>query len=87
MAYSVNGKVYSDHALMDELIYNTKIILKDIVLKNAVEADENETELSIEQSDYLLAIDNGSMMINFFPLTKDMEGSNYVTITVTIYAN
>ncbi len=72
MAYSVNGKVYSDHALMDELIYNTKIILKDIVLKNAVEADENETELSIEQSDYLLAIDNGSMMINFFPLTEEL---------------
>lgn len=72
MAYSVNGKVYSDHALMDEIVYHSKIILKSIVLKNDTEANENETESSMEQSDYLLAIDNGSMMINFFPLTIDL---------------
>ncbi len=72
MAYSVNGKVYSNHALMDEVIYHSKIILKNIVLKNSALADQSETENSIEQSDYLLAIYNGSMQLGFFPLTQSI---------------
>ena len=72
MAYSMNGKVYTDHSLMDEIIYHTKKILNNIVLKNDSDADENETELSLEQSDYFMAIKNGSMDISFFPLTTDL---------------
>ena len=50
MAYNINGKVYTDHALMDEVVFHTKNILKDIVLKNQSKADEAETELSVELS-------------------------------------
>ena len=37
----MNGKVYTDHSLMDEIIYHTKKILNNIVLKNDSDADEN----------------------------------------------
>ena len=68
MSYSINGKVYTDHALMDEVVYYTKIIMNSVILKNSTEADENETAESLEASDFLLAIDNGSMELSFFPL-------------------
>ena len=72
MAYKLNGKSYTDHALMDEVIYNAKLIINGIILKNTRVADLYETEDMMLQADYLLAIDNGSMMLNFFPFTKDM---------------
>lgn len=70
MAYVLKGKTYSEHSLMDEIIHGSKIILNSIVLKNCREADENETEESMLQSDYLMAIHNGSMDLYIFPLTK-----------------
>lgn len=69
MAYTINGKVYTDHALMDEVVYNVKLILNDIVLKNENLANEKETEKSMEMSDYLIGIKNGSMEFSFFPFT------------------
>ena len=44
MAYISNGKVFTDHALMDEVVYHVKIILKDIVLKNESKANDAETK-------------------------------------------
>ena len=72
MAYSVNGKVYTDHALMDEVIYHSKNILNDIVLKNDTLADDCETEMSIREADYYIAIKDGLMDLYVFPLTVDM---------------
>ena len=34
MAYTINGKVYTEHPLMDEMIYNLNIIMKNIEVKN-----------------------------------------------------
>ena len=70
MAYVLKGKTYSDHSLMDEVIHGSKIILNGIILKNCTEADQNETAESMLQSDYLMAIHNGSMDLHIFPLTK-----------------
>ena len=72
MPYTINGKVYSSHALMDEIVYHTKLILKGLILKNEKIANENETEDSLLQSDYFLACKNGSMDLSFFPMTKEM---------------
>ena len=72
MAYNINGKVYTDHALMDEVVFHTKNILKDIVLKNQSKADEAETELSVELADYYIAIKNGTMQFSFFPFTIEL---------------
>ena len=40
MAYYVGDKTYTDHPLMDEICYNCKLILKSIVIKNDVLANE-----------------------------------------------
>ena len=69
MAYSVNGKTYTSHPLMDEIIYNCKLILNGIVLKNSEKANDMETVESVEDSDMYLAIMNGSVSLGFFPLT------------------
>ena len=88
MAYSINGKVYTDHSLMDEVIYHTKMILNSIVLKNESTANEKETELSIEQSDYFVAIKNGSMELGFFPLTTDLLVQyGYSSLQAKIFVN
>ena len=34
MSYSINGKVYTEHPLLDEIVYNCKLIVKDLVIKN-----------------------------------------------------
>ena len=72
MSYSINGKIFTSHALMDEIIDNTKTLIKGLVLKNEKLADSFETELSIEQADYFIACKNGTMDLSFFPLSKEI---------------
>ena len=69
MASNVNDMVYTDHALMDEVVFHTKTILKGIVLKNETTANENETAQSITESDYYISCVNGTIELSFFPLT------------------
>ena len=69
MSYLSEGKIYTDHALMDEIVYNTKIIVNGLVLKNETEANNNEIKESVEQADYFMAVNDGSMDLSFFPLT------------------
>ena len=72
MAYKINGKAYTEHALMDEVVYNCKLILDKIIIKNEEVALSLETAESLENSDMFLAIMNGSVSINFFPLTREL---------------
>ena len=72
MSYSINGKIFTSHALMDEIIYSTKQMIKDLVLKNEKLADSYETEFSMQQADYYIACLNGSMELSFFPLSKEI---------------
>ena len=72
MAYSINDKVYSDHALMDEIIYHTKKILSDIVIKNQRLADSYETKESVEESIVYMAILDGNIDIYTFPFTEEL---------------
>ena len=54
MAYYINGKAFTDHPLMDEIVYNCKLILNGIVVKNDVLANSLETENSINNAEMLL---------------------------------
>ena len=72
MPYTVNSKVYTDHALMDEIVHNCKIILEGIVLKDSERADEYETENSLVDSEILLSINDGDIDFDFFPFTKQL---------------
>jgi hypothetical protein len=86
LAYSINGKVYTDHALMDEIIYAVKLIFETITLKNETTANENETETSIAQADYFMAIKNGTISLDFFPLTTAMlTGFGYTELQASVY--
>ena len=54
MAYIVNGKTYTSNPLMDEIIYNCKLILNGIVVKNEYTAHLYETEETLNNQEYLL---------------------------------
>lgn len=72
MAYSINGKVYTDHPLMDEIVYNCKLILNEIVIKNDILANDYETEQSIHDAEVLMMINDGSISFNSFPFTEEI---------------
>ncbi len=72
MSYSINGKIFTSHALMDEIVHGTKTLIRGLVLKNEKLADSYETEESIELADYFVACKNGSIDLSFFPLSREM---------------
>lgn len=53
-------KIFTDNPLMDEIIYNCKLMIEDgIILKDQLEADSLETQDTIRYSDlYMACIDN-----------------------------
>lgn len=72
MEYTVNGKVYTDHPLMDEIVYNCKEILKGIVIKNNVLAESFDDEYTYYQAETYLMIKDGIITFNVFPFTAEM---------------
>jgi len=72
MSYSVNGKVYTEHALMDEIVYNCKIILANIVIKNDTLANYYETEESLNDATYYMMVLDGRMTFELCPFTYKM---------------
>lgn len=84
MSYSVNGKIYTDNALMDEIVYNTKIILNGIVVKNEIVALSYETETSLEKADeYRLACER-IYPFEKFPFTYELFIEYGYTVTEAI---
>lgn len=69
---SKTNKVYTDHPLMDEMVFNCKKILNEIVIKNDVLADNYETKESLEAGEILLSIKNKTMSFISFPFTLPM---------------
>ena len=64
--YTDADKVYTNSSMLDELIHNIKLILQGIILKDQNEAELNETQESIEQSDTFLAITDGTVRFSEF---------------------
>lgn len=69
MAHKINDHIYTQHALMDEIVYYTKIILNSIILKNDTTANNNETKESVDASELFISILNGNTNFNNIPLT------------------
>ena len=65
-------KVYTDHALMDEIVYNAKKILSGIILKNDASANSNETSDSISESEYYISIKSGNADLYTVPMTTNL---------------
>ena len=72
MSYSVNGKVYTEHALMDEIVFNCKIILSEIIVKNDTLANYYETEESLNNATYYMMVLDGRMTFNICPFTYEI---------------
>ena len=73
MAYSVNGKVYTDHPLMDEICFYCKKILKGIVIKNDVLANKKETINSIDLAEaYYIYSTNGYIKFELYPFNYEL---------------
>lgn len=72
MAYSINGKVYTDDPMMDEIVYYTKQILQYIVIKDQDMADTMETDFSVKMADCYRTIKKGEMTLIGFPYTEDV---------------
>lgn len=71
-SYTVNGKRYTDHALMDEIVYNCKLILDGILVKNDELANYYETKESIQQYEYFLKFHNGTATYRSIPCNMDI---------------
>lgn len=72
MAYSVNGKVYTDHPLMDEIVHGCKLIMNKIVVKNDVLANDYEVEDAVDDVEVFLLINNGNISYSVFPFTPEI---------------
>ncbi len=72
MPYTVNGKLYTDNPMMDEIVYNCKIILNGIVVKNEFVANYYETEETLRSSEYYFKCILGSITFDNFPFDVNM---------------
>ena len=57
---------------MDEIVYNCKLILKGIVIKNDVLANDNEDESFLENTEIYMMIQEGAMTFELFPFTFEI---------------
>ena len=72
VSYVVNGKIYTSYPLMDEIVYNCKLILNGIVVKNEYVAHLYETEETLQNQEYLFKCKLGTMTFQSMPFTADM---------------
>ena len=72
MPYVVNGKTYTSYPLLDEIVYNCKLILSGIVVKNEYVALLYETEETLANQEILYKCKLGTMTFDTMILSADM---------------
>lgn len=84
MAYNVKGKIFTDNSLMDEIVFNCKKILSEIVIKNDVLANNSETENSLMNAEvYQIQSEDGIVPFSVFPFTREIyEAFGYDSQTI-----
>lgn len=70
MAIFKPEKQYTEHALMDEVVYNTELILKEIVIKNQSLADKYETQEIVNNAEVYMLCVNGNITFDIFPFSE-----------------
>lgn len=71
MATTINNKVLTDAPLLDEIVYNCKIMVKGCVLKDEHEAFDNETMESLQNGDTYVLISEGRGSFALFYYDKE----------------
>ena len=86
MVYSTGGKTYTDHPLMDEIVYNTKKIISQIIIKNDVLANSLETEESLLDWETMQLLYADNVTFDNFPFSeKYFSAYGYSTSDIKIY--
>ena len=67
-----NGKVLTETPLLDEIVYNCKIMVKGCVLKDEEEALNNESLESITNGDAYVALCEGKGSFSMFVYDEDI---------------
>ena len=74
MAFTMSGKTYTNHPLMDEIVYNCKKILSGIVIKNDAIANGSEIEDSLSRAQLFIfkyEDPNNEIPFNLYPFTPE----------------
>ena len=72
MAYKINGKVFTSHPLMDEIVHNCKLILQTLVVKNNVLANDYEEVNNLDEIEMFMMINNGTITFDTFQFTSEI---------------
>lgn len=72
VSYVVNGKIYTSYPLMDEIVFNCKLILDGIVVKNEYVAHNFEDETTLYDQEVLFKCKNQSYIFETLPINYDM---------------
>lgn len=65
-------KKYTNHALMDEIVYNTQLILKDLTVKNDMLANMYETQETVDSYEIYIMCVNNTVSFDVFPFTEEI---------------
>lgn len=89
MTNSDETKVLTENPLLDEIIWNAKILARGVVLKDQDEADKYETLETIQNGDMLISINQYSVKFDRFIYTVDLlrKLPNISEYTAMIWAN
>ena len=77
-------KQYTNHALMDEIVYNTEVILQDLVVKNQALADLYETQEIVNEAEIYALCVNDTIYFGIFPFTEEILRAYGITDPITI---
>lgn len=72
MAKSEENKVLTDNPLLDEIVWNAKMLARGVVLKDQTEADKYETLETIQNGDMLIAINQYNIQFERFLYTEEL---------------
>ena len=85
---AVYDRVETDNPLLDEIVYNCKLILKSCILKDQEAADNAETLESLKEADTYRAIKEGRASIYLFEVNEsDMRKVNIPEYLIDEYVD
>lgn len=72
MASTTETKVLTENPLLDEIIWNAKMLARGVILKDQEQADKYETLESSRNGDTLIAVNDGYIKFDNFVYTEEM---------------
>lgn len=85
MVYSINGKVYTSNPMLDDIVYNTKLLLNGIVVKNEYVANQYETEETVRDAEIYSKCLLGNITYTQFPFTEEILVAYGYTPDLALY--